>query len=58
MWEDATIIQDVFSLIYRASFIVVDSSGRNPNVFYETGIAHTLGKDVVPITQNDADVPF
>jgi hypothetical protein len=26
--------------------------------FYETGIAHTLGRPVVPITQNAEDVPF
>jgi hypothetical protein len=58
MWNDATVIQDVFMLIFQASIVVVDFTGRNPNVFYETGIAHTLGKHVVPITQNDADVPF
>ena len=58
MWEGTTVIQDVFSLIYQSSIVVVDFTGRNPNVFYETGIAHTLGKHVVPITQNDADVPF
>jgi hypothetical protein len=58
MWEDTTIIQDIFSLIYCASIVIVDFTGRNSNVFYETGIAHTLGKNVVPITQSDADVPF
>jgi hypothetical protein len=58
MWDDTTIIQDVFSLIYQASIVVVDFTGRNPNVFYETGIAHTLGKHVVPITQSHDDVPF
>jgi hypothetical protein len=31
--------------------------GKNPNVFYEVGIAHTLGKTVVPITQSMDDVP-
>jgi len=25
---------------------------------YETGIAHTLGKHVVPITQSMGDIPF
>jgi hypothetical protein len=25
---------------------------------YETGIAHTLGKHVIPVTQSLADVPF
>jgi nucleoside 2-deoxyribosyltransferase len=27
-------------------------------VFYEAGIAHALGKHVVPITQNAEDIPF
>jgi hypothetical protein len=36
----------------------VDFTEKNPNVMYETGIAHTLGKHVVPITQSLDDVPF
>lgn len=58
VWENSTIIQDVFSLIYRSFIVVCDFSGRNPNVFYETGIAHTLGKHVIPISQSIEDVPF
>lgn len=37
---------------------MVDFTGRNPNVFYETAIAHRLGRLVVPITQDADDVPF
>lgn len=37
---------------------MVDFTGKNPNVMYETGIAHTLGKHVVPISQSINDVPF
>jgi hypothetical protein len=58
IWEHSTIIQDVFSLIFRSRIVVCDFSGRNPNVFYEAGIAHTLGKHVVPITQSGGDIPF
>ena len=58
IWEDATIIQDVFNLLYRSQVVICDFSGRNPNVMYEAGIAHTLGKHVVPITQSLNDVPF
>ena len=58
IWEHQTIIQDVFSLIFRARLVVCDFSGRNPNVFYEAGIAHTLGKIVLPITQSADDIPF
>ena len=57
-WKDSLIIQDVFELIYRSSIVIVDFSGKNPNVFYESGIAHTIGKDVIPITQHLDDVPF
>ena len=58
IWEESTVIQDIFNLIFRAHVVVVDFSGKNPNVMYETGIAHTLGKHVVPISQSLDDVPF
>lgn len=58
IWIDATVIQDVFSLLFRSHIVVCDFSGRNPNVFYEAGIAHTLGKHVIPITQHAEDIPF
>ncbi|MDP0497634.1 MAG: hypothetical protein Q7Q73_15635 [Verrucomicrobiota bacterium JB024] len=58
IWNESTVIQDVFSLIFRSYIVICDFSGRNPNVFYEAGIAHTLGKHVVPITQSAGDIPF
>jgi len=58
IWNENEIIQDVFSLIYRSRIVISDFTGRNPNVFYETGIAHTLGKTVIPIAQSKNDVPF
>lgn len=58
IWDQAEVIQDVFSLIYRSRVVVCDFSKRNPNVFYEAGIAHTLGKPVIPIVQNPEDIPF
>jgi hypothetical protein len=41
IWENAAIIQDVVALIDRSRVVVCDCTGRNPNVFYEAGIAHT-----------------
>lgn len=58
IWENEEVIQDIFSLINRSRIVVCDFSGRNPNVFYEAGIAHTLGRDVILITQSADDVPF
>ncbi len=58
IWEHDHVIQDVVSLIGKAKVIICDLSDRNPNVFYETGIAHTLGREVILIAQTVADVPF
>jgi hypothetical protein len=58
IWDDSTIIQDVFTLIFQSFIVVCDFTGKNPNVFYEAGVAHALGKYVVPITQSADDIPF
>jgi len=58
IWENPAIIQDVVSLIDRSRVVVCDCTGRNPNVFYEAGIAHTLGREVILVTQTDQDIPF
>lgn len=58
IWENHHIMDDVISLIWRSRVVVSDLSGKNPNVFYETGIAHALGRDVVQLVQSLADVPF
>src|SRR5438093_1248953 len=42
----------------RSRVVVCDFSNQNPNVFYEAGIAHTLGRPVIAITQHEGDVPF
>lgn len=58
IWEHDSIIQDIVSLINRSRIVVCDCTGRNPNVFYEVGIAHTLGRDVILVSQSEADIPF
>jgi nucleoside 2-deoxyribosyltransferase len=45
-------MQDVWNHINKARIIIADLTTRNPNVFYEVGIAHALGKDVILLTQN------
>jgi hypothetical protein len=52
------IMNEIWGAIASSRIIVADCSGRNPNVFYEIGIAHALGKPVVLITQKSEDVPF
>ena len=48
----------MFNQISKADVIVADMTGRNPNVFYEVGYAHALGKIVLLLTQAADDIPF
>ena len=57
-YRDDVIIQTVWDQINRARFIIADCTGKNPNVFYELGIAHTLGKPVFMCAQDEKDFPF
>jgi hypothetical protein len=58
IWENSVVINDVVALIARSKVVICDLTGRNANVFYEAGIAHTLGREVVLIAQSEQDVPF
>jgi ClpX C4-type zinc finger len=52
------VIEDVWAGINSSSIIVADVTGKNPNVLYEVGIAHTVGKPVLMISQSADDIPF
>jgi hypothetical protein len=52
------ITDQIWQGIRRSDVVVVDVTDNNPNVFYELGLAHALGKEVIVITQNVAGVPF
>lgn len=52
------IIEDIWRCIFASTVIIADLTGRNANVFYEVGVAHTLGRDVILITQSTEDIPF
>src|ERR1700733_8585497 len=47
------ILDKVSEYIKRADVIIGDCPGRNPNVFYELGIAHAADKNVILLTQDD-----
>lgn len=52
------VVSQMWNAINGARVILADCTGRNPNVFYEMGIAHTIGKSVILIAQAPDDVPF
>jgi hypothetical protein len=52
------IMQDVWKYINKAKLIISDLSDKNPNIFYEVGLSHAIGKKVILIARNIEDVPF
>ena len=52
------ILQRIYAQIAGADLIVADTTGRNPNVYYEIGYAHALGKRVILLTRAAEDIPF
>jgi hypothetical protein len=54
----AIIAEDIWKGIMESRLLICDTTGWNPNVFYELGIAHTIGKQVVLLTQPTHHLPF
>jgi len=52
------VIDDIWGSILDAKYIIADCSNHNPNVFYELGMAHTIGKTTLLITQDKKWIPF
>ena len=47
----------IWNALMEAGLIIADVSSANLNVFYEIGLAHSLGKDVYILKQKDSIVP-
>src|SRR5205085_9118547 len=52
------IMDQVWQGINAATVLVAELTTRNPNVFYELGLAHALKKPVVLVSAKEDDVPF
>jgi hypothetical protein len=53
-----SVMSDIWNAMNASRLVIADCTGRNPNVFYEMGMAHTLGKPVILISQDKEDIPF
>ncbi len=51
-------MDQVWAGINNAKVLLAEMTSKNPNVFYELGIAHALQKPVVLVSSNEDDVPF
>lgn len=58
IYSTSPVIEDIWENINRASLIIAEISTQNPNVMYELGICHTVGKEVMLLTQDTENIPF
>ena len=54
--------QDILSFIQKkirsCDCVIADTTGRNPNVFYEIGYAHASNIPVILITRSGSNIPI
>lgn len=58
LYRPSTIVSDIWSYTREAKLILADLSGKNPNVFYELGLAHALAKPAILVVESMDDIPF
>lgn len=52
------IFPEIIKQIIKSRLIIANITGRNPNVMYELGVAHALGKPTIVVAQDFTDIPF
>lgn len=58
LFNSGSVIEQIWQQIRKAKVLPADLTGKNPNVFYELGLAHAARKPVVFVAGNIEDVPF
>jgi len=58
LYRPSTIVQDIWTYTKEAKIVLADLTDKNPNVFYELGLAHSLAKPAILVTNSMTDVPF
>lgn len=53
-----SLLSHILKLIVKARVVIAVVDGRNPNVFYELGVAHSLSKSVLIVAKSAEDIPF
>jgi|SRR5688572_16297153 len=57
IYGTAELISNIVTSLQEAALVIVDLTGRNPNVLYELGLANGFGKNVLLVASHEADIP-
>lgn len=58
LFNTGSVVEQIWEQIEKSKLLLADLSGKNPNVFYELGLAHAAKKPVVFTASLLEDVPF
>ena len=58
LFSTGSVVEQIWEQIEKSKIMLADLSGKNPNVFYELGLAHAARKPVVFTSSHLDDVPF
>lgn len=56
--ETGSINNQIIDRIVKSDLIIANLTELNPNVFYELGLSHAIGKQVIIIAQQGTKLPF
>jgi hypothetical protein len=58
LFATGSVVEQIWEQIRKAKVLIAELTGKNPNVFYELGLAHAQRKPVVFTSGAIDDVPF
>ena len=59
-YDPGDVLRQIVQLLLTSQLIIAVLDGKNPNVFYEIGIAHSIGRTVILIANMNKkdEIPF
>jgi hypothetical protein len=58
LFSTGSVVEQIWEQITKAKIVLADLTDKNPNVFYELGLAHAAIKPVIFVSSKLDDIPF
>lgn len=58
IYRNEMIIHDITKNITEAKVVIADVTPKNPNVYYEVGYSHAIGKPTILLAEEGTELPF
>jgi hypothetical protein len=58
VYQPGIILNDIVGAIIESEIVIAEVTSGNPNVYYEIGYAHAVGKSTILLVERGAKLPF